>query len=223
MYLVVRLVLYSDVDPPKKKTKMQKTSTTNSSSRSHSSYGINVGFINFLICKFLMLIARTAWKFMVWLCGCVYVCIREWQQHTHGNRRVPIKQTALKPFFFVCDQKDCVTQHTTEKKCLKFIWSLPPHINLYMYVTFFFKLTQFHLFLVFDFFFFEIKKNPFHSERSLHVGVMAKKAWQHTATSHQLHNTTVLSAYLKFLFTWIIFFLCQFMLPLFVGEPFVSY
>lgn len=46
----------------KRKQKCRKTSTTNNSSRSHShsrsSYGINVGFINFLICKFLMLIAR---------------------------------------------------------------------------------------------------------------------------------------------------------------------
>lgn len=174
--LVVRLVWYFDVDPPpKRKQKCRKTSTTNNSSRSlsrsHSSYGINVGFINFLICKFLMLIARALHGNLsfgcVWVC--VYVlCIKEWQQHAHGTKRVLVQTAVLKPFFFVCDQKDCVTHNT--KKCLKFIWSLPPHINFYVHARYFLLQahTQFHLFWysMFLFSFSNEEKNPFHSKRN---------------------------------------------------------
>lgn len=117
-------------------------------------------------------------------------------------------------------QRLCHTQH---KKCLKFIWSLPPHINFYMHVIFFFGIWCFLLL-------FRMKKKSISFKTKLSVvyfgmDVLAKKAWKHTTTTrrHQLHNTAVLFAYLKFLFTWIIFFFCRFMLPLFFGEHFFPY
>lgn len=90
MYLVVWLVWYFDVDPPQReeKTKCRKTSTTNNSSRSHSrsSYGINVGFINFLICKFLMLIARALHGNLS--CGCAVLCVLKTDNNMHMETNV---------------------------------------------------------------------------------------------------------------------------------------
>lgn len=109
---------------PKKKTKMQKTSTTNNSSRSHSrsrsSYGINVGFINFLICKFLMLIARTAWKFIVRWCGWLRVSCMCCVLKNDNNMHMETDVCSCKPLFlslsFSSATKKIVSHtHTTEK------------------------------------------------------------------------------------------------------------